>query len=98
MPDPVIGANARAAIRHPIDGSKGRKVLVLIAAWLDAGVDDPAISRIAKRARLPKEVTSDVVDRLERDGLIAIRRGDKTRRERNHYSLTLDHDPGMKEN
>lgn len=84
---PAFGDRARAAMRVDAGGRKRRALLVLIAGYRDAGVLDPSIRELARDAQLPRRVASDLVDRLERDGLVAIERGDPRRQERNVYTL-----------
>lgn len=69
---PVLGPAAKAAARLPIDGTKRRKVLVLIAAYADAGEKSPSIRELAERARLDRLIVANVVDRLARDGLLEV--------------------------
>lgn len=66
-----------------VEGSKRRKILALVAAYIDAG-RDPSISELAARARLPRSAVIALVDRLESDGYLAIERAP---RRRNVYRL-----------
>ncbi|HET7053875.1 MAG TPA: hypothetical protein VFI09_08175 [Solirubrobacterales bacterium] len=79
-----LGPEARRAFAAPIEGSKRRKVLILIAAYLDAGRPDPSISELAARARLRRLAVVAIVDRLERDGWLGVERAP---RRRNVYRL-----------
>lgn len=79
------GPNVRRALAAPVGGTKRRRVLVLIAAYIDAGRDDPSIRELAERAKLPRVAVVAVVDRLERDGWLRVRRAAGRR---NRYSLS----------
>jgi DNA-binding MarR family transcriptional regulator len=94
MPDattdrmPVRGPRFAAVLRMRIDGTKRHRVLALIAAYLDAGVDDPSITELAERARLPRIAVVQLVDKLEADGLVEIERAPREDRlARNRYRL-----------
>jgi hypothetical protein len=78
-----------AAVRTPVAGEKRRKVLTMLGAYADAGINDPAIRELAAGAKLPKSLVCRLVDLLERDGLISIarRRGPDRR---NVYRLTFN--------
>lgn len=76
--------NVRAALRAPIEGRKRRAVLVLIAAYLDAGRCDPSIGELADRTRLRRLAVVAIVDRLQRDGWLDVKRH---RGRRNRYAL-----------
>ena len=69
---PVLGPRARAAMRLPAGGSKRQKVLVLIAAYLDAGESSPSIRDLAGRCHLDAPLVALLVSRLARDGLIEV--------------------------
>jgi hypothetical protein len=87
MTAPVLGPQAKAAARLPSGGGKRHKVLVLIAAFLDAGVEDPPIRVLAQRTRIPAALVCEIVDALEAVGLLEITRGVKARGERNRYRI-----------
>lgn len=80
-----LGSAARAAMRMPVGGHKRQKVLVLIAAYIDAGRDDPSIRELAERAKLHRVAVVAVVDRLECDGWLRVQRAAGRR---NRYSLS----------
>jgi DNA-binding transcriptional ArsR family regulator len=85
---PVRGPMFAAAVRLPIEGQKRRRILALLGAYADAGVNDPAIRELAVGAKLPKPAVCRLVDVLEQDGLVEIARRaghDK----RNIYRLTF---------
>lgn len=69
-----MGPTATRAMRLPVAGSKRRKVLVVIAAYADAGVPNPSISQIVSRTKLPRPAVVGLVDLLEHDGLLEIHR------------------------
>ena len=89
MPDPIPGETFWAATRLPVGGEKRRKLLLCIAAYIDAGVNDPACSRLARRTGLPKQTVIRLVDQLEGDGLLTVRRGNTRKRERNRYEVKV---------
>jgi excisionase family DNA binding protein len=93
LPEPVLGPRAPWVLRQPVAGINRRKVLVLLAAWLDAGYDDPAIRQIARRAGLEPLLTFPLVDALEREGWIAVQSGDVRRKEQ---PLPPAHRPGAR--
>jgi len=69
---PVLGPLARAAMRVPVGGNKRRKVLVLIAAFLDTGESSPSIRQLSERCHLDRPLVCQLVSRLARDGLIEV--------------------------
>jgi DNA-binding MarR family transcriptional regulator len=79
-----LGPEAERALRAPLEGTKRRKILVLIAAYLDAGRDNPSITELAARARLRRIAVVGIVDHLEREGHLAVEREPNRR---NRYSL-----------
>jgi DNA-binding MarR family transcriptional regulator len=90
LPKPVAGPLFRQAAKIDAGGDKRRKLLCLLAAYADAGIDDPSIAQLAKRAQIPRGIVVVVVEKLEAAGLLAVYRGDPTRQERNRYTLYLD--------
>jgi DNA-binding MarR family transcriptional regulator len=84
---PVRGPRFAAVARMRLNGQKRHRVLALVAAYLDAGIDDPSIAELAARARLGRYVVVQLVDKLEADGFITIERGCREARERNRYRL-----------
>lgn len=46
---PVLGPQAKTALRLPIEGQKRRKLLTLIAAYADAGNHEPSLRMLAAR-------------------------------------------------
>ena len=73
-------------MRMDVGGQKRRRLYVLLAAYLDAGVNDPSIRELRQRAGLKDaRVVLQLLHRLEEDGWIAIRPGG--RGERNRYVL-----------
>jgi DNA-binding MarR family transcriptional regulator len=59
-------------------------VLVLIAAYLDAGRPSPSITELANRTRLRRLAVVAIVDRLRRDGWLDVERHHGRR---NRYAL-----------
>ena len=87
-PQPVAGATFKHAARLPIDGTKRRKVLLLIAAYLDAGAPDPSCAMLGRRVGLPSQVVATLVDRLEADGFLSVERATEKREGfRNRYAI-----------
>ena len=80
------GRNFALAARLPVGGTKRRKVVAMLGAYADAGISDPSIRELAAGTRLPKPVVCKLVDKLEEDGLVDIKR---SRGERNVYTLLL---------
>ena len=72
-PVPVLGRNARAAARLPAGGKKRRQLLILIGAWLDAGVA-PSVRMLARRSGFSTAIVIRLIDALERDGLLEVER------------------------
>ena len=72
-PAPVLGPSARHAARLPTKGRKRRRLLVLIGAYHDAGVD-PSVRMLAARTGLTTSAVIRLVDALERDGLLEVER------------------------
>jgi DNA-binding MarR family transcriptional regulator len=69
VPGPVLGPTARAAARLPTKGAKRRKLLILVAAYLDGGVD-PSIRMLAARSGFTTATVVQLIGALERDGLL----------------------------
>lgn len=84
----TLGPTARRVLAMSIDGRKRKAVLLAIAIYTDAGRNDPSIRELAARAKLSRGVVVSVIDRLQADGLLAVRRGDNKAGERNRYALT----------
>jgi hypothetical protein len=69
---PVLGKRAQAAMRTDVGGRKRLKVLVIIAAFADAGRTDPTIRELAERTKLPRNTVVQLIEKLEEDGHLAI--------------------------
>lgn len=82
-----LGPEATRAMRMSIEGSKKKKIAVLIGVYLDAGKRDPSISELARRAKLRPIVVVGVVAALEKAGILEVQRGDIKKQERNRYRL-----------
>ena len=70
---PIMGPLARGACALPIEGSKRRKLVVLIAAYADAGVCHPSTHALLERIPEMKGSAKKLygcVRRLQEDGLI----------------------------
>lgn len=91
-PDPVLGPHARATMKWtashlPPDSIRRRKLLVLLAAYADAGVADPPFSLLMPRLKVGPFKLDHLLKRLELDGLLAIDWGDKDAQQANRYQL-----------
>jgi hypothetical protein len=85
--DPVLGELARRALCVDAGGRKRRKLLVLLAAYADAGVEDPPLQALMRRAGIPTAHKADALLRtLETQGLIRVDWA-AGRPRRNHYEL-----------
>jgi SOS-response transcriptional repressor LexA len=90
--DPILGERARRALLVDAGGRKRRKLLVLLAAYADAGVEDPPLQALMGRAGIRSSRQADALLRaLEEQGLIRVdwARG---RPRRNHYELLITHE------
>jgi hypothetical protein len=85
-PAPVLGPSARHAARLPTKGRKRHKLLVLIAAYHDAGCH-PSVRMLAGRTGLTRASVIRLVDALERDGLLEVER--RPAPERYRYRLCV---------
>jgi DNA-binding Lrp family transcriptional regulator len=56
----------------PVGGTKRRKLLVLIAAYADAGEPSPPMRQLSDRLGLPAKVIDRLLDRLEQDGWLTV--------------------------
>jgi DNA-binding transcriptional ArsR family regulator len=92
-PQPRAGANFVQAARTPVGGDKRRRLLCLLAAYADVGVDDPPIRSLSRRLRLPVPTIDELLKQLERDGLVSIRwkagQPNTEGHRRNRYELRL---------
>jgi DNA-binding MarR family transcriptional regulator len=79
-------------MRVDAGGTKRLKLLVLIAAYADAGEPSPAAGTLAARMQLPVPAVDQLLAALERQGLVEVVRGDVTKHERNTYRLRLTGD------
>jgi len=88
---PVLGPRAKGAMRalrctHPKTDEKRRKLLVLIAAYADAGEQSPAVRTFALKLRISINSVDQLLGALERDGFVEIER---RKHERNRYQLKV---------
>jgi hypothetical protein len=91
-----IGPVGRAARRLGVEGEK-RSVLLALAAFLDEGVCDPSILELSRRARVHRMAVVLKLDKLARDGVIELRRGDHHARQRSTYRFLLEDQPDRKD-
>ena len=84
----TLGPLARAALRLPAGGAKRRKVLVMVAAYADAGERSPSITQLARGTKLSRWVVLNVIDRLQADGLLIVERRHEAKcQPRNVYAI-----------
>lgn len=80
-PGPKAGPLFRRAVALQVGGGKRRKVLALVAAYVDGGADmSPPIAELASRAQLPISKVCVLCDRLVADGLLVDRSSNKRKR------------------
>jgi DNA-binding MarR family transcriptional regulator len=90
--EPVLGPLAKRAMRTDVGGKKRLKLLVLIAAYADAGEPSPAAQTLAERVGVDIPTFDALLKRLQRDGHLKVAR-QKGRQRRNVYELHLDGGP-----
>lgn len=91
-----IGRIEQAARRLDLDGEK-RRVALALAAFADEGRHDPTVAELSRRCRVHPMAVVLKLDKLARDGVIAIDRGDDRRRERSTYAFLMRTDTDPKE-
>ncbi len=104
VPDPVPGENFRRATALPIEGTKRRKLLCLLAAYADAGETSPAMRELCRRTGIEDpRVVDGVLRTLIADGYLDVRwapQGARARglpeHPRNVYTLRLNRSPGAR--
>ncbi len=84
---PRLGPAARHVIGLRLEGAKRRKVLGLIALHLDAGEPGPSVATLTRASGLQRGAVLALVEALERDGQLHVRRGDPNRGEVNTYLI-----------
>lgn len=91
---PVDGPTFRAAVRLDAGGKARRRVLLLVAAWHDAGVASVNAFELAERLNLPPAKVGALIARLEADGILV-----RTNRRRRpfRYRLAPEHLPGERD-
>jgi DNA-binding transcriptional ArsR family regulator len=67
---PVAGPTFRRIAAMNIAGGKRRKVVALIAAYIDGGCRPPTTGQLAHRLGLSRLTVAALLGRLERDGLV----------------------------
>jgi hypothetical protein len=73
LPEPVLGPLAKRAMRVDCGGNTRLKLLVLIAAYADAGEPSPPVSVLARRLGIKRVQDLDpLLKRLALDGHIEI--------------------------
>ena len=86
-PKPVLGPTARAAAKLPAKGDKRHKLLVLIGAFHDGGIN-PSVRMLAKHTGLTTAQVIRLLAALEGDGLLVIER--RPSPQRDIYTLRID--------
>jgi DNA-binding MarR family transcriptional regulator len=81
----TLGPTARRVLAMSIEGNKRRKVLLAVALYADSGRADPSIGELVQRTKLPRSAVVSIVDMLDRDGLLEVRRGACALGQRNAY-------------
>jgi biotin operon repressor len=90
---PVARPTFRRVAAMNIAGGKRRKVLALIAAYVDGGCRPPTTRRLADRLGLSRQKVTALLGRLERDGLVVPTRCGRGRRSPLRHRLPLPNDP-----
>jgi DNA-binding transcriptional ArsR family regulator len=90
---PVAGPTFRRVAAMNIAGAKRRKVLALIAAYIDGGCRPPTTGQLARHLGLSGQKVAALLKRLERDGLVVPTRCGRGRRSPLRYRLPLPNDP-----
>lgn len=78
LPAPIAGATFAAVARLSMPGAKRRRVVGLIAAYADAGVDSITLAQIveqAPRLQMKPGTVRALAWRLVQDGYLEVRRG-----------------------
>lgn len=83
-----IGPIERSARAANVEGEKRRHVLIVLARLLD-GREDPSIREVARAARRHRMEVFLLIEKLARDGLIELDRGDDAREQRTTYRVLL---------
>src|SRR5690348_9018925 len=86
---PRAGETFRAVARLQIAGQQRRKLLALIAAYADAGERSPRVKLLAATLGVHPGGIDSLLHMLVDDGLLVVRWGDKTKFERNAYTVLL---------
>jgi hypothetical protein len=89
LPEPILGPLAKRAMRIGAGGKKRLKLLVLLAAYADAGEPSPPARVLAERLEINIDALDGLLRQLERDGYLTVawRKGADRR---NVYTLHLD--------
>jgi hypothetical protein len=87
---PQAGPLFARVAKMPIADAELRRVLALIAAYADAGQDDPALNELGRRLDISWGRVESCIRVLEHDGLLAVRwvtDEEKARKVRNRYRV-----------
>jgi DNA-binding MarR family transcriptional regulator len=94
LPEAVLGPLAKRAMRVDCGGKKRLKLLVLLAAYADAGEPSPPARVLAERLGIQVPDLDRLLKALQRDGhlKVAWRAGErgKSGARKNVYTLHLD--------
>jgi len=89
---PVLGPQAKQAMRTDCGGKKRLKLLVLIAAYADAGEASPRAMTLCERLGIDMGTFDQLLARLQKDGFLKVHRRTGPNR-RNRYELFLNGRP-----
>jgi DNA-binding MarR family transcriptional regulator len=85
---PVLGPQAKQAMRLDVGGKKRLKLIVLLAAFIDGGEESPSAKTLCERLDLDIATFDALLKRLGGDGFLKVH-WHKGRDRRNVYELTL---------
>lgn len=86
LKDPILGKTAKLAMRTHAGGHERQKLLVLLAAYHDAG-EQPTVNALTARLGLTPGQTHSLLRALERQGLIRVQWAPPKSWRRNEYQL-----------
>lgn len=86
---PVVGPLTRQAMTLPLRGEP-RRLLVLLAAYADAGERSPSARDLSTRMGCSVKRIDTLCRVLHGEGVLSVRRRAEPRTQRNVYKLSLD--------
>jgi DNA-binding PadR family transcriptional regulator len=87
--EPILGSQARRAMRLDVGGKKRLKLIVLLGAYLDANEPSPSAQTLSERLGIDIRTLDALLKLLQRDGFLEIA-WQKGRNRRNVYTVHLD--------